>query len=125
MRDLNGDEKIRLFAGVVMKKLANLVPQLTNKDAIDKLWDQFFSIIMCLKNDSYPRETLVSLIKIATTEWIVLYRTIYQSDTITPYMHTFCVHLHEVLALHGPIHLFTMQGMLNFYKLYIFKHFFI
>jgi hypothetical protein len=106
LRSLNGPEKLRLFEGISTKKFANIVPSLPKVSDVDLLWQEFIQIYLSLTNNSFDK----NILKISTSSWLERFVSIYQSVTVTPYMHIFAQHLHEMVELHGDISLFTMQG---------------
>ena len=107
MRDLNGHEKRKLFENI---NLVELFPDLENVKTVDTIWKDFFNIFMSVNFNSYPQKDKVNLIKTETKKWIDTFIKIYHIDRITPYMHSFGQHLHELIEIHDDISLYTMQG---------------
>ncbi len=118
-RSLNGHEKLRIFQKINLKAL---LPDLDNIEDIHRLWSSFFDIYESIRRGNYDdKEAKADEIKKSTHDWFNLFIETYQDETITPYIHSFVEHLHELIRIHGDISLFTMQGKyfshlnLNFY----------
>ena len=43
--------------------------------------------------------------------WVHRFTSLYQSKDVTPYMHTFAMHVSKFIDLHGNITMFTQQGL--------------
>jgi hypothetical protein len=107
-RSLNGDEKLKVFR---MVNLEALLPNIEHIGDIQKLWASFYEIYDSLRHGDYSdREAKANEIENATHEWFNLFVSVYQRAAVTPYIHTFAEHLHELIRAHGDISLFTMQG---------------
>ncbi len=112
MRSLNGAEKLKIFEKI---NLIDLLPNLDNVENVQKLWSSFFRVYQSLRDGNYEdKEAKADQIQKETREWMELYQGTYQKETITPYIHSFVEHLHELIRIHGDISLFTMQGLICF-----------
>ena len=88
-----------------------MFPNLQNCVKVDDLWRNFFNIYVSVKNNAYPIETRVEVIKENAKSWVKDFISIYQSVNVTPYIHAFGQHLREMINLHGDVSLYTMQGL--------------
>ncbi len=113
MRSLSGPEKLRLFEGISIKKLANRISSLTKVKDVDSLWLEFYQIYASLTNHTFDD---IKSLKISTSSWQEVFVSVYQGITVTPYMHLFANHLYEMVELHGNISLYTMQGTILVFK---------
>jgi hypothetical protein len=107
-RQFTGGEYIDL-----MKNIEHFTPIFELKKQTDlisdkQLWIQFYSIYSKIKAFSY--KTAESLAN-DTHEWMQIFLQLYQSDRITPYIHIFASHLHEMIDRHGNFNLFNCQGL--------------
>lgn len=104
LRSFNGNELINMFEkSLNLEKLFEF-PKI--KD-ICCLWNEFFTIFLSLKKQTYD---LISL-ENHLFQWLFLFIKCYGSKFITPYMHTFVYHIPEFIRLHGNINLFNLQGL--------------
>ena len=103
-RDLVGPEKHRLFENF---NLTQIIPGHEKFDSVVQLWKEFYSIMQDVKQVKLePRQ-----VKKRTNDWLILYMSIYNKVTITPYMHAFVAHLHEFVHLYKDINIFNCQGI--------------
>ena len=78
--DLTGPEKIRLFENITIPQLFPLLP---NKEKIQSLWQEFYTLIGDInKEDCNPEE-----IGTKTKAWVSSFTSTYQAKDATPYMH--------------------------------------
>jgi len=103
-RDLTGPEKIRLFKNT---DLCQQFPRLPNNDKINQLWSNFFTII----NDINKEDNDYDEINIKTKAWVNNFTSIYQAKDVSPYIHSFAMHIPEFLRLYGNISTFNQQGL--------------
>lgn len=107
LRNLNGNEKLKLFSQI---NLVKVVPRLENVDLVQKLWSDFYNIYVSVKDLAYPENCRCSLIKNHTSNWLNLFKSLYHETHITPYIHIFTQHLYYFVYHHEDISLYTMQG---------------
>ena len=50
-------------------------------------------------------------VQIGTTDWLNEFLQVYQRSAVTPYIHIFVAHAHEIIQLYGDINKFTCQGI--------------
>ncbi len=109
LRDLNGDEKIKLFNQIDFTIFDGLQHQ-SEKQII---WDKFYILIVDIKDGRLTPDE----IRNKATDWFNTYlRTIIDTDnSITPYTHILVSHLYqqaEYLESKGiSINSFSMQGL--------------
>jgi hypothetical protein len=109
---LRGPEKKRIFQkveelGLVdIFKIGNL--KVADIVKIEKLWKDFFSIY---KEVTTLEEVNPESIRIKTSEWLHLFKTIYAKERITPYIHVFVEHLWEFVQRHKVVHIFNTEGL--------------
>ena len=103
-RDLVGPEKNRLFENL---RLEEVIPDRPNLQLLQKVWDEFYSIIKLVRNN----ELNSSELRQKTRDWLINYLEIYPRNTVTPYMHAFVSHLHEFVFLYKDINAFNCQGL--------------
>ena len=107
MRSLNGNEKFKLFIKI---NLVKVVPRLEKVELTQILWSDFNNIYVSVKDLAYPEDCRCSLNKINTSNWLNLFKNIYQATHITPYIHLFSQHLYYFVYQHNDLSLNTMQG---------------
>ncbi len=107
MRSLSGPEKLRLFEGISIKKLANLIPSLPKVKDVDSLWLEFYQIYASLTNHTFDD---IKSLKISTSSWQEVFVSVYQGITVTPYIHLFANHLYEMVEVHGNISLLVLAN---------------
>ena len=104
-RDLTGPEKVKLFSKISIPTLFPNVPQAAE---VQKLWTDFFSIYQTLRStEKIPHVSFQT----RATNWVKLFKGVYQSKHITPYIHLFVNHISEFLSVHGTIAAFSQQGL--------------
>ncbi|RNA32675.1 hypothetical protein BpHYR1_027990 [Brachionus plicatilis] len=103
-RDLVGPEKNRLFENL---RLVEVIPEYANLELLQKIWDDFYSIIKLVRNNELNADQL----KQNTRDWLADLLKIYPRTTVTPYMHAFVAHLHEFVFLYQDINAFNCQGL--------------
>ena len=101
---MTGPEKIRLFKNT---DLCQLFPLLPNNTKVQKLWSDFFNII----NDINKEDSDYDDINMRTKAWVNDFTSIYQAKDVTPYIHSFAMHIPEFLKLYGNIATFNQQGL--------------
>jgi hypothetical protein len=106
VRDLRGGEYKK-----VMEKfnLTILFPNLEKAKLIDEIWNGFYTIIKLLKDDEKKYES--TKLKTDTKSWLINYLDVYDTSDVTPYIHTFVYHLHELQLLYGNVNEFNMEGL--------------
>ena len=104
-RDLTGPEKIKLFSKISIQTLFPTVPKATK---VQKLWTDFFSMYQTLRS---TEKTSHVIFQSHATDWLKLFKEIYQTKHITPYIHLLVSHISEFLAVHGTITVFSQQGL--------------
>jgi hypothetical protein len=109
LRSLNGLERLKILEQI---NLVELLPELDDVVSVQNLWKDFFYIYVSLKNQNgYPNEKMARIIQEQTLDWIQLFKETYRPEHITPYMHDFVKHLHQMISIHGDISLWSMQGL--------------
>lgn len=103
-RDLVGPEKNRLFENL---RLEEVIPERKDLVLLQKIWDNFYSIIKLVRNNELNSDDL----KQRTRDWLTDYLKIYPKTSVTPYMHAFVSHLHEFVFLYQDINAFNCQGL--------------
>lgn len=116
IRDLTGREYLLLFAQ--FEDFEKLFPTMKQGKKIQFILTEFYNIYVTVKDNLYcnneneldSNKRKSELIKAQTFNWLNKFVEVFHQDQITPYMHIFTQHLHEFIAIHGNINLFTMQG---------------
>ncbi len=106
IRDLRGGEYKKLMEKFYLTKL---FPQLENAKQIDEIWNDFYIIIKLLKDDEKKYES--TQLKSDTKSWLKKYLNLNDTPNVTPYMHTFVYHLHELQLVYGNVNKFNMEGL--------------
>lgn len=78
---------------------------------VAKIWKDFNDIYLSVRDNTYPKENRIEMIKNNCFDWLKMFEKKYDPSKITVYMHIFGEHLWEMVQLHGDINLFTMQGL--------------
>ena len=78
---------------------------------IQSIWNNFYSIYKHIRSVEPASKQLVTELQHNVQEWIVLFKSIYQSKDVTPYMHILLYHVPEVLQRYGTIAIFNQQGL--------------
>ena len=98
-------EKVKLFSKISIPTRFPNVPQAAE---VQKLWTDFFSIYQTLRStEKIPHV----IFQIRATNWVKLFKDVYQTKHITPYIHLFVNHISEFLSVHGTIAAFSQQGL--------------
>jgi hypothetical protein len=82
--------------------------KLENLNVVAKIWDDFYNIIMGLKQNTSPNPESVET---SCHSWLLLFLTIYSKIHCTPLVHIFVNHLHYMYALHKEANYFNLQGL--------------
>jgi hypothetical protein len=109
MRSLNGLDRLKIIESL---NLIELFPDMPKVELHHQLWRDFFNIYTSLKNtNGYAKEDMAEIVKNSTLSWGNLYKSLAREKHVTPYIHAFVDHLHEMIAAHGDVCLWTMQGL--------------
>ena len=103
-RDLTGPEKIRLFRHI---DIPAAFPDLQSKEKLQKLWKDFFNLMVSLGSRSCDATDFEQF----TKAWVKLFTSVYQTKDVSPYMHAFAMHVPQFLGLYGNIVTFSQQGL--------------
>ncbi len=114
LKNLRGAEITRFYEKLCEKNLegnymfdfSNLFPEIEKKEIIDLLYKDFYRIFISIKETTINPEQ----IKEQTREWLNRFITVYQRSQVTPYMHSFAQHIHELQALVQSINDFNQEG---------------
>ena len=107
-RDLTGPEKKRLFEHI---DIPALFPSLENSQKIQKLWNEFVTLVKCLSVSTKESQSPQDFDKKAK-QWVNDFRSVYQCKDVTPYyMHCLAMHVSQFLEMYGNIGQFTQQGL--------------
>jgi hypothetical protein len=108
-KNLNGNERLKILSRI---NLVEIVPDLPNVEGYQRLWRDFFNIYISLRNPySYDKDEMARMVEESTLSWGKLYLDLNSRDSITPYIHAFVDHLHQMIKQHGDVCLWTMQGL--------------
>ena len=91
-RDLTGPEKIRLFRHI---DIPAAFPDLQSKEKLQKLWKDFFNLMVSVGSRSCDATDFEQSIK----AWVKLFTSVYQTKDVTPYMHVFAMHVPQFLEI--------------------------
>ena len=100
-----GPEKLKLFNTI---NISLLFPSLSNAERINTLWKSFVKIYSVLRSTVPLNEEQVDGLQKEIQEWIILFKSIYQSKHITPYIHLL---VSQFLKMYGTIAPFSQQGL--------------
>lgn len=110
-RTLTGPEKLKLFQNT---SIAQLIPTYGSDDVenIQNLWDEFFQLHKLFSKgpDELGSEDITSF-DMRARQWGRDYISVYQTTTVTPYIHALMNHVHEFMTNHGSILPFTQHGL--------------
>jgi hypothetical protein len=113
-RQLNGVEKLKVFSRI---DLVSLFPNLENVTNIQYLWRNLYVIISKLRSGCFEDKLkFAEEIKLSTSRWLDIFIKTYHEAHITPYIHVLVEHVHEMVAVHGDISLFIMEGDILFFS---------
>jgi hypothetical protein len=73
---------------------------------VEMIWEEFYNIYELILSN----EITVNNLQSCTNQWTQMYSFIYMGQGLTPYMHLFYGHLHEIFEKYGNIHLFNLQS---------------
>ena len=76
-------------------------------DDLKKLWNNFNNIYNQIKNNELSSDN----VKTVTKDWLRLFVSLFEPKHITPYIHGFVYHLHEMVEKHGDINQYAQEGM--------------
>ena len=102
-RDLTGPEKLPKI------DIPTLFPSLLKKHELQALWTEFYRLVQELGKIECDADNF----ELAAKAWVRFFLTMYQTTDVTPYMHTFAMHVAEFLRLYGSIVMFTQLEKLN------------
>ena len=116
LRDLRGGEYNRVMQNFNFEKIfpnlevtaqmdSNILSERFGK--IQNLWKSFYAIIQRIKGNDISGIEL----KVTTRVWLEHFIEIYDCIEITPYMHIFAYHLHELHGLYGNVNQFNGEGL--------------
>ena len=71
------------------------------------LWTDLFSLISDINKEECDAENLSREIK----SWVTLFTSTYQSESVTPYVHAFCMHVLEFIKLYGSLLSLTQHDL--------------
>lgn len=97
----------------------NEVEKLPKLKRICYLWYEFFSIYWDVKE----MRLTVEEVQFKTENWLKSFLNVYKLVNVTPYIHIFSFHLHELIRLHGNINLFNQEGLERMNSLLTFNYF--
>jgi len=108
-RSLTGPEKLLLFTRL---NLAEHFPDLSNIDAIQNLWREFYDINKLLSaRSSEITNDHIKNFEARSRSFVDNFIQLYPSKHVTPYMHCMMNHVSEFLKVHGSILQFTQHGI--------------
>ncbi len=87
-----------------------LLPHYEKKSQIQQLWEGFLEIYNTITLDEISNDAVMSL-KARIKKWMVLFKSVYQTKHVTPYMHALMHHVPEFIRLHGSLVKFNQQGL--------------
>lgn len=105
--NLKGPQKHKIFSKINIKDILGNHPK---ADTINFIWEEFYNIYNSIKKKELDSKKC----KEATNRWLKEYLNVYQTETVTPYIHAFVFHLHEFIELYGDIDLYTLEGSEKF-----------
>lgn len=106
LRDLNGLDKKIAMQNLIDLDIGKLFPNIKNASIINIIWKDFYDIINKLKEDSINTEE----IEFRTRDWLNTFYT-YMPDNITPYIHIFSAHLHQIIQSHLDLDIYNTEGL--------------
>ena len=120
-KNLTGLQKLRLFESLkrsdflILNQILSLddTPVTPEKrNLVPFLWKNFYSIYSRLAENDINPQTL----REETSEWLRIFLICYKAKKITPYIHIFCVHLHEQLERIPHLYKFNLQGLEKYHS---------
>ena len=128
IRQLTGKEMKKLFTKI---KLKILFPNLNMIKEKQFLWKEFFDIYKLITSDNlmelkpdrthildtshktYNDDNILFEIQNRTSYWLKIFIIIYHKN-VTPYMHIFQGHIHQIIEKHGSLRPYSQQGAEKF-----------
>jgi hypothetical protein len=104
-KSLNGPEKHKIFSQIKIREIIGDEEGIGQK--IETIWSNFYKIFNQVKKNELTHEE----VKLETSNWLKNFLNVYESNKVTPYMHTFVSHLHEFVRLYEDVNQFTTQGL--------------
>ena len=102
-------KKLLVFQKISIKEL---LPRFTDSNKIENLWKSFIDLFGELKLD-YSTDNETEAFRQNVKKWTEEFIFFYQASDVTPYMHTFRVHVPEFLELYKNISLFISKALRN------------
>jgi len=88
-------------------QLVQLFPDINKCKEIEKIWREFHDIFTSVEKNILKSDE----VKKRKKNWLKDYISIYHKNTVTPYMHIFVQHLHELVEKHGNISNFNCEAL--------------
>ena len=113
LRSLNGVSRSKIFfnSRFLFQSLLSTDLQEAHKLQLKHtyvLWNNFYHLYRLIKENRLSEQG--SFFERKCGEWLRLFLDIYSLDQVTPYMHIFVFHVHELNRLHGNINIFNQEG---------------
>jgi hypothetical protein len=117
-----GPNKRLLFQEITTEavNLATLFSDYPNISDYSAMWKLYWEIDVLLRSNTvYTSITLQNM----TRRFLNLFGNTIGYSNITPYIHYFCVHLHEAYEKHGNLNFFSTQGLEKLNDLSTYQYF--
>ena len=99
----NDNKEFMIIVKELSLDLYKLYNEIDNILKVFIVWNNFFNIYVCIKDNCYQKENIIQLVNEQTFNWLVSYQEIYGSTHITPYEHVFGDHLGEMIQYFGDV----------------------
>ena len=103
-KSMNGPEKHKIFSQI---KIREIIGDVDLGFKIETIWSDFYKMFNQVKRNELKHDE----VKLKTSNWLKNFLDVYESNKVTPYMHTFVAHLHEFVRLYHDVNQFTTQGL--------------
>jgi hypothetical protein len=114
---LLGADKKKLLNGLPDQLHSNDILLPETKDTVIDIWRDFYSLYKYITDDNEDSSASATLVHDKAKEWIILFCSLggvrqgYEKARVTPYMHTMPYHIPNFISDHGPLKVFTGQGV--------------
>ncbi len=115
-KSFQGPKKIILFEQMNSLGLKNIFKKLNKKSDISRLWNQYWFIHKKLRVDKITKYNFIieyssHFIENNCNYLLSLFIECYGKERMTPYLHSTCIHLHEMHKLHGNLNYYCNEGL--------------
>jgi len=116
MKSFQGPKKKIIFDKMIHVGLKNVFPKINKKHEKTRLWNQYWFIHKKLReekiiNYNFFINNSYLFFENNCNYFQQLFIECYTIEGMTPYIHTTCIHLPEMIKMHGNIHHYCNEGL--------------